>query len=362
MGSNNINLFQLSLLIIHAQVGVGMVTFVHTVNMDAQSDGWLSALLAGAFIQLILMIYWWLLSRFPGKNIFEMMELILGKWIGKLFILLYSSYLIMIGALVLAKYTVILKAWMMPVTPKWILVLFITSIGIYIAKENLRVITRFLILCTFIIFIFLGFVIYALKDANYTNILPIGSAGFVPIVKGAMTSLYSFQGYEFLLFFAPLVSVPNKQIAKASTFINVGITLFYAFTILVIQMFFSSKELNLITEPIFYLVKSFSFTIIERPDLIFISLWIVLVITTIVVLFYVTSHGLQKIIVTKQRTLYVYIVTTISFIISMLMYEEEKITRITEFFNPFILLFSVGLPFVLLVISFLRKKTGENES
>src|SRR5699024_6613847 len=99
----------------------------------AQSDGWLSALLAGAFIQLILMIYWWLLSRFPGKNIFEMMELILGKWIGKLFILLYSSYLIMIGALVLAKYTVILKAWMMPVTPKWILVLFITSIGIYIA-------------------------------------------------------------------------------------------------------------------------------------------------------------------------------------------------------------------------------------
>src|SRR5699024_10866740 len=134
-----------------------------------------------------------------------------------------------------------------------------------------------------------------------TYILPVGQNGVLPVLKGSLIASYSFQGFEYLLFLAPFVLGTSRQITITASITNWFITGFYTFVMIANQLFFSGEELKLITEPIFYLVKSFSFRIIERPDLLFISLWIVLVITSTVILFYIISLGLASIVNTNRR-------------------------------------------------------------
>lgn len=358
---NKINLFQFALLLIHTKIGIGVITLANDVHHDAHSDGWISTLLAGLFIQLIIFIYWALIHRFPNQTLSEIAEMTLGKIIGKLVMILYIVYLIIVGAIMLTKYTVILKSWMMPLTPKWVLVSFMGVIGIYLGKENLHIISRFFMLASFVLLVFMGINIYALKDVNFTYILPIGSTGFTGILKGMFTSMASFQGFEYILIFAPFVLASPRQVIKAATLTNVFVTLFYTLSILTIELYFSAEELKLIIEPIFYIVKSYTFTIIERPDLLFTSLWLLVVITSVIALFYVTSLGLHHVFQTEERTIFVYIVAIISFVLSVSMYGEHRIDVIARKFHPIIIIFSSGLPLFLLLISLLRKKSGEEE-
>lgn len=55
------------------------------------------------------------------------------------------------------------------------------------------------------------------------------------------------------------------------TIANLCTTLFYLFITLICFMFFSPRELNIIPYPVVYLLKTLSFGIIERTDLLFLS-------------------------------------------------------------------------------------------
>lgn len=350
--------FQLSLLLIHGQIGVGMITLASDVHADAKTDSWISVIIGGIFIQIIIFVFGFLTKRFPNDTLFEMTINIFGKYIGKVIVFLYTIYFMFVGAILLAKYIVILKTWMMPLTPKWILAILILIVGMYAAKENLHVISRVLIIATSIIFVFLGFVIYAFKDANITYVLPMGNNGTVAILKGAFTTMLAYQGFEYMLFIAPFTLANNKQIVKTITIVNIFVTLFYTLIVLVTLLFFSSEELKLIIEPIFYLVKSFSFSIVERPDLMFTSLWVVLVVTTVIILFFIISLGLQTVFVKGTRTIYVFIAIVISFVISHFIDGEYEVNKISVIFTPIIVSFSVGFPVLLLLISYVFNKKG----
>lgn len=361
MMTKQINTFQLALILAHAQIGVGMITLANDVHEVAKTDSWLSILMAGVIIQLLIFLYGSIMKRFPNETFFEVLELMVGKVIGKITNLIYIVYFIAIGSLLLAKYAVILKSWMMPLTPNWILTVTLSVLGVYAAKENLHVISRFFILATFVIFIFIGFIIYSFKDANYTYILPVGQAGFTAIFKGAFTSATAYQGVWYLLVLSPFVKASNGEIIKVSTIVNGFVTLFYLFIVLASQLFFSPRELDIITEPIFYLVKSLSFSLVQRPDLVFTSLWVVLVVTSVIVLYFVTSLGLGTLFSTKQRTPFVYIFALASVIASIFVYGEFQVDYFTEMLSKLIFIFSLGIPLLILLLSYLLNKKGESK-
>lgn len=361
MNKNQINGPQLFLILIHSQIGVGMISLSNEVHMKAKTDSWISAIIAGLFIQCLIFVFSVLINRFPESNLFEIIEIVIGKVLGKTLTFLYCCYFIVIGALLFAQYTVILKSWMLPLTPKWVLICALGIITVYIAIDNLHVITRFFILASIVLFIFLGFVIFSLKDANYTYIMPIGIAGFKNILQGALITSLSYQGFEYALFFAPFVLAKKNTVIKTMTFTNVFVTLFYTFVILATQLFFSSKELKLIPEPIFYLVKSFSFKVIERPDLIFTSLWLVLVVTSTAVLFFITSFTANSLFNNKKRTPHVFVTVTISLILSLCLKGEDQIAYFSNMYRPFFLAFSIVIPILILTMSYIFRKSGEKQ-
>lgn len=351
-------------LLIHAKIGIGVVTLPHDVFMEAKEDSWISVLLTGVMIQIIIFVLGALMMRFPSTNLNGFVEIIFGKWLGKLFIILYCTYFIILGGVSLAKFALILKTWMMPLTPKWVLIALIMLLAVYTvnSKESLRVIARFFFLSTFVLLVFIVFSLYALKDAHFTYLFPMGDAGILNIIKGIKPAFYSFQGFELLLFIYPFVQSDRKGLVKTASLTNLFITVFYTFMVLISLLIFSAKELKMIPEPVLYLVKSFTFKIVERPDLIFTSIWIGLVATTIIIILYVSSQGLSAVTNTKNNSLSTYIVAGIMFVLALIFYGEYRLPHISTIFNPFIFLFTLGLPilFLLIAIIFNKKEEANN--
>lgn len=81
---------QLFAFILQTQVGIGVLSFPYVLHKAAGVDGWISILLAGACVSLLLTIYVALCKRFPGQNLYEFVPLILGKWLGNMVNAIYQ--------------------------------------------------------------------------------------------------------------------------------------------------------------------------------------------------------------------------------------------------------------------------------
>lgn len=360
---NKINIFQLLFILIHVQIGIGVVTLPYDVFLKAQGDSWIAVLLAGFISQIMIFIFGGLMNRFPSNHLYEIVQILFGQWIGKIIILLYSLHFIILGGIFLAKFSVILKAWMMPITPKWIVITLILTLTVYVIKENLQVMARFFVITSFVFIIYLVLTAYALKDIDITYILPVGQSGIIPILQGIIPTLFALKGVEALLLIYPFVQVDTKQLVKIATIANIFVTFFYTFVTMITLLFLSPSEIKLIPEPVLYLVKSFSFKIIERPDLIFTSLWIILVASSAMVILYSASFGLSVMMNSNKREFYVYICAIMSFIVAMSIKGKYEVYFVTKLFNPFILLFMIGLPTFFYITSVVfNKKESEKSS
>src|SRR5699024_2153777 len=176
ISKTEISSFQLIFLLIHGQIGVGVITLPYDIFVKAKSDAWISVLITGIIIQIFIFIYGCLLRRFPNYS---------------LFVLSYLS----VAILIMARFSYFLKTWMMPMTPKWILLSILSFTVIFIVIENIQVIGRFTVLMSVV---FIGFFIvnvYALKYIHITHILPVGSSGITSITKGIAPAIFSFQGF-----------------------------------------------------------------------------------------------------------------------------------------------------------------------
>ncbi|MEK3887712.1 GerAB/ArcD/ProY family transporter [Bacillus sp. FSL K6-3431] len=348
--------FQFIFVIIQFQIGVGIISLPYTVSRKAQGDSWISVLLAGLIVQGVIVMMCVLMNRFPTRNLFEILQILLGKFIGKFTVFLYSVYFILLGSATIASYGYIIQIWILPLTPTSIVLILMVLTGVYIVKEDLRVMARFFVLASLVLIVFLALSAYALKDANFTYILPIGSSGASSILQGIKPALFSFQGFEILMIIYPFVQSTRGGLLKTASLANVFVTLFYAFLVLISVLFFSQKELTLTSEPILYLIKSFSFKIIERPDLLFTSLWIVLVATTFMIDLYAASSGFAFVMNAQDIKKYIYVAAAICLLIAVNIIGKFAVDAFAKVVSQLGIIFILIIPSFLLFFSIIFKK------
>lgn len=359
----NITTFQLTFLLIHAQIGVGLLSMPHDIFQKTDSESWIVVLITGIIIQLFIFIYGALIKRFPNNNLFGIARLLLGKKLGNVVIILLSMFYILFLINVLIRFVYLLNAWMLPHTPRWVIIGLMCFVAVFIVKENIQIISRF----SFIVsIVFTGFIIssvYALKDATFSYLLPVGTQGIMPIVEGIPEGLYSYFGFEILLILYPFVQPANKGITRAASIANVFVTSFYFLLTVVTVVSFSPKELLMIPEPVLFLMKAISFRVIERPDLFFTSMWIVLVATTVIICVYTSSLGLATVANKKNLKYFAFVVAVISFFGSLPFNDMFKINKISKITNLYIMPIVWGIPILFLILSiiFNKKESVKNK-
>lgn len=352
----SITTFQMIFLLIHAQIGVGILSMPHDIFKEAEQDSWMTILLTGMFIQVFILLYGALLNRFPNKNLFEIARILLGNKIGNVVTFMFSIVYIFFATNVLARYTYLLNAWMMPHTPRWAIIAVMCLTVFVIVKENLQIIARFSIIASVVFTGFILSALFAMKDANISFLFPVGANGVMPIIKGVQVTIYSYFGYELILLFAPFIQPANKGIVRAATIANIFVTLFYFILVVVTLMSFTKEEMLMLPEPVLFLIKSISFKIIERPDLFFTSMWIVLVATTIMITLYTAILGFRTVMTKAKVTPIAIVVIALIFLGTIPVNDMFKIEAFTTFNDKFLRILIWALPIFLLLISLIFNK------
>nr|WP_243865172.1 GerAB/ArcD/ProY family transporter [Paenibacillus lupini] len=274
---------QFFFLIIKTQIGIGLLSLPSETERIAKGDSWISVIWAGVMIQLLLIVYWQLLKKFPNHTLSEIIVRMLGPYVGKAINVIYLAFFILIASYASMLYVRLLNTWMLRITPVWVLLLLIIGTCLYLAIDNLRVIARFFVLSSVLIGVLLLISILNFSnEVHFTNILPIGQAGATQIFTGSEKTFFAMLGFEVTLYFFAQVEGNHKGMFRIMTLANCFITLFYAYFVFICLIGLSPKVLEMVSEPVLYILKGLSYQLFDRIDLIFLTIWIIPMSVTIV--------------------------------------------------------------------------------
>ncbi|PFA70730.1 hypothetical protein CN378_00215 [Bacillus sp. AFS015802] len=357
----NLTSIQLVFFIIQTQIGVGVLGLPFSVFMVSKADGWISVLLAGFVVQIIIVVLWLLGRRFPKKSLFQYSRNLMGKVVGSIINIAYILYGVLVTALILMYATAIIKTWVLPLTPKWIVMFLLIITAILLGREKVADISNVYVVVSSLIFflILISMVVLMTYPIEWRYLLPIGQSGGVQILKGAKEAYFSMLGFELLLFLFPYFQHNGERSVLYSVSIaNLFVTLTYTFLTIVSFITFSPEEIVIVPQPVLYFVKSLYLQIVERIDLVFMSLWVVNVITSLTSYLFLSTEGsiytFQRF--KRKRSIFTMIFGVIALVIALIPNKEGEM----EIYNKMVInlsyLYILVIPILLLSISYVFKK------
>lgn len=361
MKKHELTQWQLFFVIIHTQIGVSVLSLPNTVFKNAKWDGWISVLIAGIGIQIIITVIWMLLkNKDKMESIFSKQTLIFGKKIGFFFNLLYIMFFIIIFSFILVLYSEIIKTWILIYTPHWLIVLTILIPIVYLVRAGLQSIARFYVLTIPIIILIIISIAISYKRVNIFYIMPIGYNGLLNILLASKDCIIAMLGLEVIMVGYTHTKIAPKKAYLMSSMANIFVTILYSFTVFTCSIYFSPEEMKIVPHPVLYMTKGFTSPIIERVDLIFVTMWVLLVITTASTYLYMASFGLKYTFNKINIKVIVVVVGLLSFFLTLLPREHylliNDIGKVISFVSFGFLFF---LPVFLLILSIFIKRKGE---
>lgn len=353
---------QLLFLVLQTQIGIGVLSLPYNLYKTAGKDGWISALIAGAAAQIVILFFWLLVKKFPAHSLFDINKRLLGKHMGTFLNYGYIIFYIFLSSLIAVLYVNVLKRWIYHFTPAWVLILLLSAVALYFAKEDIRKLARFYVLVsTLLIFLFL-LTLNAYKTVDIRYVFPVGESGIVNILLGSKEAIMSYMGFEILLFLYPYVEGKPAQSLKMVSLSNLIVTLFYSYITFTSLIFFSPKEMPIVPEPTLYLLKAITYSVIERVDLVFLAIWVVSVITSGLMYIFIASKGMQNVSGKKTHRPFVPVVVIAVTLLALTPAKSDRLTeKLADIVNMSSLFFVFTIPIILLLLSFIRKGKSKNE-
>ncbi|MCS0824838.1 spore germination protein [Cytobacillus firmus] len=355
-----ISSFELFFVLLQTQIGVGLLSLPYETYKGVKHDGWISILISGFMVQITIFLIWTLCRRFPHNTIFDFSKMIVGRFLGSVMNLGYIIYFLIVVSYVFLVFTDLIKRWILTETPAWIFLLIGFFILVYGCWGTVKdMVSLFSFISVFILgMLLITFFVFLEPGIDLRYLFPIGSAGIWAIIKSTKDSFVSFLGFETLLIYFAFMKNPGKAAAiKGAISANLFITFFYAYLVIIATIMFSPDEIILVPEPVLYMLKAISLTILERLDLLFLSIWVIVVASTVISYSYLASMGINKLLHLRHKKS-VLIAGAFVLSLSFLLYgriELSKLGKLVTFVSYF---FGVIFPAILLVISFIFKKRG----
>jgi len=343
-------------------IGATTLSLPYYASKTAGSDGWISIIIAGIAIHVLVLVIWLLSKRFPHLTLYDYSCIILGKPFGFILNLAYICYFLFVVANAFIHMTDILGRWIFPQTPNPVLFfmgLLIFFYGCTGTLNNLVSLFSVIFYFTLILCVISFFTLFdPVLDIRF--ILPVGSSGWDNILGGVVDVLPAFIGFELLLIYMGFVLYPKKLSSTKGAMVGIGVvTFYYATTTIISMMMFSQEEMEIIPEPVLYMLRTITVSVLQRWELIFLTIWCAVVIVFVLSFGYVASMGASKTFHTKH-VIGVLISTIVVGSFTLIIHywiEPTDLKIIAQFFH---VTFAIVIPILLLGISIIFKKKGEN--
>jgi spore germination protein KB len=191
-------------------------TLIFPSGVEAKKDIWIAIIAAMLLGLLFSLMYSKLLSLFPGEDLYDILINLFGRFLGKLFCVIYIWFSFNIAVFIIEDFTSFITTVTLPEMNKFIIVLFPTALCAYGLKNGIEVLGRFseLIVSTLIILVLLAYLLLT-PDMDIKNLMPVFEKGISPILSGTF-SLFTIPFGEIIVFTALFSSIESKDDIKKS--------------------------------------------------------------------------------------------------------------------------------------------------
>ncbi|TFE22697.1 GerAB/ArcD/ProY family transporter [Cohnella luojiensis] len=330
-----------------SMVGVGILSFQHELIHDAGYNSWISILLVGISIHLILwMIYKILSSNQEAPDVTSINHTCFGKIAGNILNFAIVVYFYFGAFIEFRAYIEIIQVWLFPemnILPiSFILVLFIY----YTVNGGFRSVTGLSfwgLVITLILIV--PQVLSVLPYRHPLNLLPLLNHSITDIFISSKNMLFQFMGIEALLLFYPFIKTPAKS-QKWAHLLVLFVTFLYLVTTISTFMYYSEGQLQHVLWPTLNMLMEIEVPILQRLEYFFISVWVIKIIANISLSLWVASRGMKNALQIRPRaSLIVFLAGFL--ILEFFVNDRSSIRSITEFYS------TVGLYFIYVYIPFM---------
>ena len=164
---------------------LGGTTSLLTLGISAKQDFWIAILLAVAISVPVYLMFARLHKSFPGKNLFDIIELCFGKIIGKILILLFTLFCLDEGTEVIINMAQFTNSTFLSDTPRIVLTISMILLGIWAVKQGIEVFGRWArIVCIPFCATIIISVLLLIPSMDINNMLPVFNQDVQSIFKG----------------------------------------------------------------------------------------------------------------------------------------------------------------------------------
>lgn len=359
---NTISSFLAGFLVHATQIGIGVLGYQRIIAKVAGHDAWISVVLAGLVSHLTLWVIVKTLQKYPSADIYGIQDDVFGKWLGTLFSMVYVTYYFLSAAVILRTYIEVVQTWVFPNLPTWVLAVIILFLAYYTVVGGIRVVAGYTFLSVSVTVWLVCDLYYPLQYAQWEYLFPILEADVEQLFKGMLGMALTSIGFEVLYVVYPYVQ--NKEKLNRSVQVGVlGTNLIYTFVMIVTLVFFSEGQLLRTIWATLNLKKMVYFPVLERFELIAISIWLLVILPNIMAYLWSSARGLKRLFRWNlQHSLHA--ILPLIFIFSLLLTTRQEINRLNDVYSNIGLYVVYVYPFFLYLAVAIkqRMKRAKGES
>lgn len=327
------------------------------VSSITKQNTW-AVFLAGFIIMLImLLVYTELNIKFPCKNLIEINDEIYGKYLGKIFSILYIYYFWFIIPENLRFIADFFSTYLFPDTDINVFIIVVTTVGIYTIKNGLEVIARLsIILMSFILISSIFLTILVTPYIKLSNFLPVFEIGLKQFIQG--TNLVVSIPLGEIIAFTMIFPYVNKQMqVRKAAFIGyfIGGISFFIFIFRNTAVLGNLRSIHIL--PSYQVAKLVNIgEIITRTEILVAITLLFIVFLKISIFYYATVLSMAQFFKLHSYKPLVIPIGIISGIFAVTMYnssmeEGYNASIYAVFVIPFIILF----PLISLIVVWVKK-------
>lgn len=352
---------QAGYLILSYVVATVFITIPAPVAKQAEGAAWISVLISYILAIPFGILVVWLGNKFPGKNIFQIAEVLIGKLPSKLIAFVGFFSMLYFTALIERLKGFLFTSSAMSKTPAIVFIIGCAILSVYLLRSGVEVLARFNeISFTLVLLAIIFTCIFSFPLMTFSNIQPLVAGGIMPIYLGVKEIIGI--NLEYVMLLAVLLPYINDvkqtygEVTKAVFFGGLILTFVTLTTILVLGATDTARTvMPVLTLSRLLLIGDF----IRGLEALLLMPWTAAIFMEIALFYFVTLESLKYIFDLKNYNGLLWPTALIISSLAMfpddiLVHREELIFVVKYMILPYVLIISLGLA-VTLKIKELRK-------
>ncbi len=322
---------------------------------------WYGTLVSCVTSLFFFFLLYLLMKRFPGKNIIQIFEVVMGKIIGKVLILGFCAYFLYYAASNLREFIEMIKAYNLPYTPPSILMIGFISVSAIIAYYGLEGIARVSKIVFIPILVGLALILLLASPFYDPDFLkPYLGYGLQKTL--AIGFLRSSAYEEFFVLAIIITSIHGLKTFKKVgilSIISTGVIFSLCYICNLMAFHYSVGGENL--SGLFQLSKIIYFSrFIQRFESIFLFIWVIASLIAVSAAFYFSIDLYKNAFNIKNHRPIILPFALLLFVITMIPSGISEVVQVNILFiRQYSMIFVYGVPLLVFLFSLILRKRGD---